>query len=276
MVTQRPRVLEEVENILHHVVLRNRIRQELSTKQQALEAWCQNPLGTVHQTTGSGGVVSESTRNCPPNSRLWRRGVRIHQELSTKQQALEAWCQNPPGTVHQTTGSGGVVSESTRNCPPNSRLWRRGVRIRQELSTKQQALEAWCQNPPGTVHQTAGSGGVVSESTRNCPPNSRLWRRGVRIHQELSTKQQALEAWCQNPPGTVHQTAGSGGVVSESTRNCPPNNRLWRCGVRIHQELSTKQQALEAWCQNPPGTVHQTAGSGGVVSGDRGSADRVS
>ncbi|XP_062614762.1 nuclear pore complex protein Nup205-like, partial [Saccostrea cucullata] len=37
MVTQRPRVLEEVENILHHVVLRNRIRQELSTKQQALE-----------------------------------------------------------------------------------------------------------------------------------------------------------------------------------------------------------------------------------------------
>ncbi|XP_062614073.1 nuclear pore complex protein Nup205-like [Saccostrea cucullata] len=41
MVTQRPRVLEEVENILHHMVLRNRIRQELSTKQQALEAWRQ-------------------------------------------------------------------------------------------------------------------------------------------------------------------------------------------------------------------------------------------
>ncbi|XP_061177614.1 nuclear pore complex protein Nup205-like isoform X2 [Saccostrea echinata] len=41
MVTQRPRVLEEVENILQHVVLRNRIRQELYTKQQALEAWRQ-------------------------------------------------------------------------------------------------------------------------------------------------------------------------------------------------------------------------------------------
>lgn len=41
MVTQRPRVLEEVENILQHVVRRNRIRQELYTKQQALEAWRQ-------------------------------------------------------------------------------------------------------------------------------------------------------------------------------------------------------------------------------------------
>nr|XP_022290304.1 nuclear pore complex protein Nup205-like [Crassostrea virginica] len=41
MVTQRPRVLEEVENILQHVVRRNRIRQELYSKQQALEAWRQ-------------------------------------------------------------------------------------------------------------------------------------------------------------------------------------------------------------------------------------------
>ncbi|XP_056015581.1 nuclear pore complex protein Nup205-like isoform X3 [Ostrea edulis] len=41
MVTQRPGVLEEVENILQHVVRRNRIRQELNTKQQALEAWRQ-------------------------------------------------------------------------------------------------------------------------------------------------------------------------------------------------------------------------------------------
>lgn len=34
-------IIQEVENILQHVVRRNRIRQELNTKQQALEAWRQ-------------------------------------------------------------------------------------------------------------------------------------------------------------------------------------------------------------------------------------------